>query len=89
MIEAGVGAMKTSMKKHQNILSFIFLFSIFITLISPHIILVMITVFIGIILISIISSTKIVNNTSIPMAKKPLNNATDKISFFDDFRTDD
>ena len=81
--------MKTSTNKHQNILSFIFLFSIFITLISPHIILMMITVLIGIRLISIIRTTKMVNITSIPMAKKPLNNATDEISFFDDFRTDD
>ena len=81
--------MKSSMNKHQNILSLMFLFSIFITLISPHIILIMITVLIGIILISTISSTNIVNSKSIPMAKKPLNNETDEISFFDDFRTDD
>ena len=49
----------------------------------------MITVLIGIRLISIIRTTKMLNNTSIPIVIKPLNNATDEISFFDDFRTDD
>ena len=81
--------MKTSINKHQNILSFIFLVSTFITLMSPHVILMMITVLIGIILISIIRTTKIVNNTSNPTPKKSLKIATDEISFFDDFRTDD
>lgn len=81
--------MRTSTNKYQNILSFIFLFSIFITLISPHIILMMITVLIGIILISIIRTTKTVNDISNPIPKVPPNITSDEISFFDDFRTDD